>query len=77
MKGNFSALGVKRIREKPKNDPPYYTARFLNIKPALSRAQELFFHARPINHYYCQTDAFWFIALFKPLGNSAEHYIHF
>jgi hypothetical protein len=23
MKGNFSALRVKRIREKPKNDPPY------------------------------------------------------
>jgi hypothetical protein len=24
MKGNFSALGVKLIREKPKNDPPYF-----------------------------------------------------
>jgi phage portal protein BeeE len=23
MKGNFFALKVKRIREKPKNDPPY------------------------------------------------------
>jgi hypothetical protein len=23
MKGNFSALAVKRIREKSKNDPPY------------------------------------------------------
>jgi hypothetical protein len=25
MKGNFSALGVKRIRENPKNDPPYWS----------------------------------------------------
>jgi hypothetical protein len=24
MKGNFSALAVKRIREKSKNDPPLY-----------------------------------------------------
>jgi hypothetical protein len=24
IKGNFSALAVKRIREKSKNDPPYW-----------------------------------------------------
>jgi hypothetical protein len=31
MKGNFSALGAKRIREKSKNDPPYSVEPFLKI----------------------------------------------
>jgi hypothetical protein len=31
MEGNFSALRVKRIREKPKNDPPYPLVFWANL----------------------------------------------
>jgi hypothetical protein len=31
MKGNFSALAVKQIREKSKNDPPYSGSSFCSL----------------------------------------------
>jgi hypothetical protein len=31
MKGNFSALAVKRIREKSKNDPPYCRCKAVGV----------------------------------------------
>jgi hypothetical protein len=37
MKGSFSALAVKRIREKSKNDPPYSTSQEIRVSAILKK----------------------------------------
>jgi hypothetical protein len=39
MEGNFSALVIKRIREKSKNDPPYWTWTVPNQKTTVIVAE--------------------------------------